>query len=72
MYGVLKTDVIFPLEPMMHAGKTYVPGEKVECDKDSCAAILHAGRGTLSAEIGKQAADLYQAMQKPVAVSANK
>ena len=62
---------MYPLEPLMHGGKAYVPGEPFEVsNEDDCASILLAGRGTLITEDGKAAAKIYQDRQKAAAAAA--
>ena len=59
---------MYPLEPLMHGGKVYVPGESFEvANEDDGASIILSGRGTQNAELGRTAAKLYQEQQKSAA-----
>ena len=63
MNALTPKNTVYPIEPVMHAGKVYVPGDSMDCDPDDTAAILTSGRGTLDIDVARQAAKLYAAQQ---------
>lgn len=55
---------IYPLEPVMHAGKNFMPGEVIEADQYDLASLIHSGRCTFDTELAKEAARRYTSAQQ--------
>ncbi|MGA8864868.1 MAG: hypothetical protein WBM09_01895 [Gallionella sp.] len=58
---------IYATEPVAHAGRVYMPGQAMACDKDDAAAILTAGCGTQHLSIAKDAARAFEERKKQTA-----
>lgn len=61
----LKT--VYAIEPVMHGGQVYMPGQSMDCDENEAASIIVSGRGTENADVGKAAKKQYDAAQKAAA-----
>lgn len=60
--GLQQNDPIYALEPVMHKGDHYEPGEEITgVDENDIGAILSSGRGTQEADAAKKARKQFAA-----------
>ncbi len=58
---------IYAVEPVMHDGQVYLPGEPMDVDVNDGMAIIGSGRGTQDADAAKVAKKQYAAAQASAA-----
>lgn len=69
--AIQQIDPIYALEPVMHMGEHYEPGEQIKgVDENDIGAIMSAGRGTQDKDFASAARKQFAASQKAAAEAA--
>ena len=62
---------IYAIEPVMHDGEVFLPGDRIDADENDISAIMSAGRGTQDEDVAALAKKNYISAQKAAAEAIN-